>query len=302
MIALIRRVFKAGWTNYSRDKGLIAANVFILSLAVLTFTTLFTLKTAGDFLVSSIQDKVDVAVYFKFDATEEDIFKIKDQLVGIPQVKDVQYVSQEEALRVFTERHKHDPVLMQSLEEVGKNPFSASLNIKAFQASQYQAVADFLGNASFASVIDKVDYYQRKPVIEKIFSLINGANTLGVVFSVLIALIASLIVFNTIRMAIYNSREEIKVQRLVGASNWFIRGPFLVQGAVAGFFAFVICFVLFGLICFLVGSRTEFLFPSLNLFEFFNNNFWYLVLIQIVSGVGLGIVASLVAVRRYLKV
>jgi len=302
MIALIRRVFKAGWTNYSRDKGLIAANVFILSLAVLTFTTLFTLKTAGDFLVSSIQDKVDVAVYFKFDATEEDIFKIKDQLVGIPQVKDVQYVSQEEALRVFTERHKHDPVLMQSLGEVGKNPFSASLNIKAFQASKYQAVADFLGNASFASVIDKVEYYQRKPVIEKIFSLINGANTLGVVFSVLIALIASLIVFNTIRMAIYNSREEIKVQRLVGASNWFIRGPFLVQGAVAGFFAFVICFVLFGLICFLVGSRTEFLFPSLNLFEFFNNNFWYLVLIQIVSGVGLGIVASLVAVRRYLKV
>jgi cell division transport system permease protein len=302
MIALIRRVFKAGWTNYSRDKGLIAANVFILSLAVLTFTTLFTLKTAGDFLVSSIQDKVDVAVYFKFDATEEDIFKIKDQLVGIPQVKDVQYVSQEEALRVFTERHKHDPVLMQSLEEVGKNPFSASLNIKAFQASQYQAVADFLGNASFASVIDKVDYYQRKPVIEKIFSLINGANTLGVVFSVLIALIASLIVFNTIRMAIYNSREEIKVQRLVGASNWFIRGPFLVQGAVAGFFAFVICFVLFGLICFLVGSRTEFLFPGLNFFEFFNNNFWYLVLIQIISGVGLGIVASLVAVRRYLKV
>jgi len=302
MLTLFKRTFKSGWKNCSREKGLVAANIFILVLAISTLTSLYLLKDVSRFLVSSIQEKVDISVYFKLDTSEEDILKIKEEVAKIPEVKEVQYVSQEEALASFSVRHKDDPTLMQSLDEIGINPFSASLNIKASEASQYQAVADFINNSAFTGLVDKVDYYKRKPVIEKIFSFVSNMNTVGIVFSILLIVIAVSIAFNTIRLAIYSSREEIKIQRLVGASNWFIRGPFLVQGAICGFFASLICLVLFTLVTWIFGPKMEFLFPGLNLFTFFIANFWAIVLIQMASGIGLGVISSLIAVRRYLKI
>jgi len=253
-------------------------------------------------LISSIEEKVDISVYFKLEATEEEILKVKDNVVKIPEVKDVKYVSQQEALTSFINNHKNDPVLMQSLDEVGDNPFSASLNIRAFEASQYQAIADFFNNSNLADLVDKVDYYKRKPVIDKIFTFVSSMSILGIAFSLFLIIISVAIAFNTIRLAIYNSKEEIKIQRLVGASNWFIRGPFLVQGAICGFLAFLICLAIFSLISFLFGSKTEFLFPGFNLLTFFQANFWTIVLIQLVFGVGLGVLSSLFAVRKHLKI
>jgi cell division transport system permease protein len=191
---------------------------------------------------------------------------------------------------------------MESLEEVGMNPFLASLNIKAFEASQYQAVANFLENTDFENKIEKIDYYQRKPVIERIFSLTSNLNKFGIGFSVVLAIIAILVAFNTTRLAIYNSREEIKIQRLVGASNWFIRGPFLVQGAITGFFAALICLLVFVSITWGLSSKIEILFPGLNIFNLFITNFWPILFLQLITGIGLGIVSSLIATRKYLEV
>lgn len=302
MITLIRRTLKSGWKNFSREKSLIFANIFILVLAITTLTSLFILKDASQFLIASIEEKVDISVYFKLEAPEEEILKLKDDVAKIPEVKEVKYISQEEALASFVNKHKDDPVLIQSLEEVGANPFSASLNISAFEASQYQAIADFFNNSTVTNLVEKVDYYKRKPVIEKIFSFVSSMSMLGIGLSLLLIIIAVSITFNTIRLAIYSSREEIKIQRLVGASNWFIRGPFLVQGAISGFFAFLICLVLFSLLSWIFGPKTEFLFPGFNLLTFFLANFWVIVFIQLASGVGLGVISSSFAVRKHLKI
>lgn len=302
MITLIKRTLKSGWKNFSREKSLVVANIFILVLAISTLTSLFILRDASQFLISSIEEKVDISVYFKLEVPEDEILKVKDDVAKIPEVKEVKYISQEEALTSFTNKHKDDLVLMQSLEEVGVNPFSASLNIRAFEASQYQAIVNFFDSSTLTNLVEKVDYYKRKPVIDKIFTFVSSMNMLGIVFSLLLIIIAVSIAFNTIRLAIYSSREEIKIQRLVGASNWFIRGPFLVQGAICGFFAFLICLALFSLLAWIFGSKTEFLFPGFNLLTFFFVNFWTIVFIQLASGVGLGVVSSLFAVRKHLKI
>jgi cell division transport system permease protein len=238
----------------------------------------------------------------KFDTSEEDILKLKDEIASISEVKEVEYVSKDQALEAFKEKHKDDTVLMSSLDEVGVNPFLASLNVKAFEASQYQAVANFLGSGQFDSLIEKVDYYQRKPIIERLFSLTSNLKRILIVFSVLLGIIAILVAFNAIRLAIYSSRDEIRVQRLVGASSWFIRGPFLVQGAMSGLAATIISFLVFFLTCLIVNSKMEFLFSGFDLFKLFLSNFWIIFLIQFVSGIGLGIASSFIAVRRYLKV
>lgn len=302
MFTLIKRIFRSGWQDLTRDGGMIAVNIFIMVMAISVITSLFLFKDISQFLIQSLQEKVDVSVYFKDEAAEEDILKVKEELVQIPEVKEVNYVSKEEALKIFNERHGDNPVLMESLAEVGKNPFLASLGIKAFQAHQYTAVISFLEGFRFNHLIEKIDYYERKPVIERIYALTSDFNRAGIAISLTLALAALLVAFNTIRLSIYNSREEIKIQRLVGASNWFIRGPFLVQGAIGGFFAALICLLLFALLTRGLDSRAEILFPGFGLFAFFVSNLWLIFLIQIITGIGLGVLSSLIAVKKYLKV
>lgn len=302
MPIVLKRIFKASWKSFLREGGSAAANVFILVMAISAITSLLLFKNVSNFLIEAIQEKVDVSVYFKYETPEEDILKIKDEIAAIPEVKNVEYVSKSEALNTFTQNHKDEPLLMESVAEVGVNPFLASLNIKAFTASQYQAVADFLGNARYQSAIEKVDYYQRKPIIDRIYNLTSNLNKAGIMFSIILIIVAFLVAFNTIRLAIYNSREEIKIQRLVGASNWFIRGPFLVQGVISGFFATLICLVLFAILCWGLNSKAAYLFPDLSIFKFFVSSFWFIFFIQLVSGIFIGVLSSLIATRRYLKV
>ena len=305
MFTLIKRIFKSGWQSFSRDGDIAAANIFIMTMTILLATSLFLLKDISQILISAIREKADISVYFRTATQEEDILNIQEELSKIPGVKDVEYVSKEKALEDFVQRHKDNQVLMGSLEEVGGNPFLAALNVRAFEASQYQAVVNFLDatlTPTYQNLIEKVDYYQRKPVIERIFALTSGAGKVGISLSIVLAIVAILVAFNTIRLAILNQAEEIKIQRLVGASNWFIRGPFLVQGAISGIISTLISLLIFTLICWFLGPKIEFLFSGLNVWEFFTGNFFTIILIQLSTGILLGAISSSIAIRKYLKV
>lgn len=262
MITYFKRIFRAGWQNFSRDWGISIATIFILVMAIFLVSSLLIFRDANRFLISSLQEKADISVYFKESLSEEEIFNIKDELSRIPEVKAINYVSQEKAKEIFVEKHKDDPVLMGALEEVG-NPFLASLSIKAWQASQYQAVVNFLEKDNFKEMIEKVDYYQNRPIIERIFSLTSFFDKAGIILTLILVIVAILVTFNTIRLAIYNSAEEIKIQRLVGAGNWFIRGPFLVQGTICGIIATLICLLIFSLTCWFLARKLNFSLPGL---------------------------------------
>ncbi|PIR71440.1 MAG: hypothetical protein CO145_00450 [Candidatus Nealsonbacteria bacterium CG_4_9_14_3_um_filter_37_13] len=302
MFTSIKRIFKSGWQSFFRDGGLAAATVFILVLAISLATSLFLFRGLSQFLISSLEEKADISVYFKEEVPEIDILEVREELAKVPEVKEIKYVSREKALADFIQRHKDNPVLMASLEKVGRNPFLASLNIMASDVGQYQTIANFFEKLAFENLVEKVNYYQRKPVIERIFSLTSTINQAFLFLSVILAVVAILVTFNTIRLAIYNSGEEIKIQRLVGASNWFIRGPFLVQGAISGILAALICLLVFSLIIWGLSPKIEIFFPGLNIFQFFVSNFWQITLIQFATGILLGVISSTIATRRYLKV
>lgn len=305
MFTSLKRVFRFGWLNFRRQGDLSIATIFIMVMTISLVTSLFLFQNITQFLIYSLQEKVDISVYFKKEAPEADILKIKEEIIKIPEVKEVKYVSREQALEKFIERHKENPTIMESLREVGENPFLASLNIMAREASQYEMVANFLDESlspTLRNLIEKVDYFQRKPLIERIFSLTSGINQGGIFLSIILAITAILIVFNQVRLAIYSSREELMIQRLVGASNWFIRGPFLIQGAICGFFATIICFLIFFLISWGFSPKLEILFPGLNIFNYFTANFVTIFFIQLATGVGLGVISSLIATRRYLQI
>ena len=302
MFILIKRIFRSGWQGITREGGIILANVFVMALAISVITSLFFFQEISRFLIDSLQERVDVSVYFKYEAAEEDMAEVRQALSAIPQVKEVNYISKEEALENFTARHEQDAVLMESLTEVGANPFLASLGVIAFQASQYESVVSFLEDSEYNHLIEKIDYYERKPVIESVYNATANFNRIGLIFSIILVLIAVAITFNTVKLSIHSSREEMKIQKLVGASNLFVRGPFLAQGVICGFLAAVFCLVFFFLLLWGIDSRVEMFFPGLGLFAFFQANIWTIVIIQLGGGLLLGFFSSLIAVRRYLKV
>jgi len=272
--------------------------VIVMSVA----TTLFFLQGMASFMIVSLEESVDISTYLKNTATQEEVAQLKEELESLPEVKEVKYVSREQALESFVEIHKQDEVILESLEIVGQNPLLASLSIKAFSTSQYPVIAEFLQNAPLASIISNVDYFDRAPVIERLSTLTTGIQTAVLLVTLFAGFIAILVAFNTIRLTIYSSRDEIEIMRLVGASNWFIRGPFIIQGMIVGVFATLITTLLFFPLTLFVGIKLQTFAPGFDLFSYFSDNLFIILLLQLLAGIGLGVISSLIAIRKYLKI
>jgi cell division transport system permease protein len=302
MLISFKRVFKNGWISFKRNIGLNIATIFVMILVIFLINILFFLNIIFSILISEIRNKADISVYFKKDVSFEKISEIQSEISKLPETKSVEYVSKEAARESFIERYKNNPVLIDSLNEIGENPFLSSLKIKAKEAEDYGKIVDFVKKLDFGDLIEEVDYFQRKPVIDKIFSITSGVNKAGILFAVVFSFIAVLAGFNAIKIAIQNLREEIETMRLVGASNWFIRGPFLVQGVIVGFFSILITFFITSIICFIFDSKLKTLISGISFVDIFINNLWKLILIQFITGIGLSVFSSILAIRKYLKI
>jgi len=302
MLIFFKKILKFSWESFSRNKGLFLTTTFIITITTSLIVGLFLLRGLANSLVSSLEEKVDISVYFSLNTPEEDILKVKEELSGIPEVKDIRYISREEALSLFREKHKDNPVIIESLEEIGDNPLSAHLNIKAWQASQYEQISNFLEQGSHKETIEKIDYHQNKTIIERMFSISSTIEKASLLFILVSALLAILVAFNTVRLSIFNLRREISIMRLVGASNWLIRGPFIVQGVISAMLATVITLSIFGFASYFLSSKIEVLIAGFNLFEYFKSNLGTVISIQLISALGLGTIPSLIATRKYLKI
>ncbi|MES2213581.1 MAG: permease-like cell division protein FtsX [Patescibacteria group bacterium] len=304
----LKRIIRAGFFSFWRN-GFVSLSA-ILVMAVTLFaigTTIFSgaiLKSTLD----QIRDKVDINVYFVTTASEDDIMAVKTRLEQLPEVAPpVVYTSREDALATFKKRHENDQFTLQALEELGDNPLGATLNVKAKDPGQYENIAQFLQgknalSADGSNIIDKVNYYQNKDAIDHLTRIIDSVNRLGLAINIFLIIISILISFNTLRLVIYMSRDEISVMRLVGASTGYIRGPFFVAGALYGFISAIITLILFYPVTLWLGKTTENFFVGLNLFHYYTSNFGEVFLVIVASGVAIGSISSYLAVRKYLKV
>lgn len=297
-----KRTIKSGLKSFWRNSWLSAATISIMVLTLLVISAMLMMNIIASVVLLNLSQKIDISVYFKLDATEENILIVKSQLEKLAEVEHVDYVSQADALNQFKEKHKDNPYIIQSLQELGENPLEASLNIKAKNASQYEVISSFLEGISYSSIIDKVDYRQNKDIINKLDYIISNVKIIGLILSIVLALIVVLVTFNAIRLAIYSSRDEVKVMRLVGANNWFIRGPFIIEGVLYGIVSSLITLaILYATIWFVSPKISGFL-PISDVFSYFWANFWEFLVLLLGTGIILGVVSSFLAIRKYLKV
>ncbi len=306
MSPTFKRIFSAGATTFSRNGLVSFATVLIMTATLTIITTLILLSATLSNTLLAIQDKVDVNVYFTTAAQEGDILSVKSHLEKLPEVSRVEYTSRDQALSDFRARHADDQLTLQALDQLGENPLGASLAVKATDPSKYAGIVNYLSNDSnipgSSSIVERVNYYQNKTVIDRLTQAIGTTQKAGLAVVLLFAIASIIIAFATVRLAIYSARDEIAVMRLVGASNTFIRGPFIVAGIISGVVAAIITIILFYPVTWYAGTKLASWLGGFNLFAYYTSNFLFILIVLIGSGVLLGGLASFVAVRRYLRI
>jgi cell division transport system permease protein len=302
MIVTLSRIIKYGWQGFLRNGLLSVSTIIIVILAAFVFEGLILFNIAGTGAVQSIQDKIDISVYFKSDVSEDAVLNIKRSLEGLGEVKNVEYVSREQALADFKTKHSNEDTITQTLNELDTNPLLASLNVKAKDPHEYQTIANYLGNNDLKDQVEKVTYAQNQVVIDKLVSLVESMKRGGLILTIFFALLAVVVTLNTIRLAIFSASDQIAIMRLVGASNSFIRGPYMVEGLFYGVIAAAISY---GAMIPIINYISPYIFrfiPEINLTAYFQANFVILAFYQVVFCVFLGMISSVIAIRRYLHI
>ncbi len=300
-----KRIVRLGFINFARNISVSVAAVLITTVALLVVSSLTFTRAILSSTLNQIENAIDIRVYLSNSASDDEIAILQKRIQALPEVDKISLSSSDQELSDFTSRHQNDQLTLQSIQEVGTNPFGSALSIKAKDISQYSGIASFLDaeqNQAQSSIIDRVNYSRNKQAIDVINKMIASSKKLGITGVIFFSLISLLITFNTISLAIYMAREEISVMRLVGASTRYIRGPFVVSGLIYGLCAAILCLVIILPITYWVGPKIYDLGTGINLFNFYLSNIFEFIGIVTASGLAIGALSSYLAVRKYLKV
>jgi len=301
LVTNLYRIIKYGVQGFFRNGWASASALLVMMLALFVFLSLIIFNVLTVNALNILRDKIDISVYFQPSVSEDDIAKVRQSLESLKEIKSIQYISRNEALALFQERHKNDETISKAINVLESNPLSASLNIKANDPRDYPIIAAYLNNENLKNLIDQVNYSQNQLVINRLANILETGGRIGLGLTVILSLVAIFVTLNTIILAIYSTKDEISVMRLVGASNKFIRGPYVIQGALYGVSAAILSIILMAPLISLASPYVKILMPEMSLQGYFYGNLLKLLGYQILLGIALGAVSSVIAVRKYLK-
>lgn len=300
------RVLRAAWHNFWRNIWLTIATTVIMVITLLMMSFLYFATVLGGEVLQHIEKKVDLSVTFKPKVTEQYLRAMAAEIESRDDVASVRVVTSQQAIAEFKERHKDDPFIAESLQELEDNPLPASMFVVANDPQQYQAIARQLATEKYGTFVEKVNFEDSQPIIERLISVIDATKQVGLLITITFAALAMLIMFNTVRLAIYSFREEIDIMRLVGAGRWFIQGPFIIESILVAVVAVAIAStLLYFSLRGLAAPVERFFFDQgatpFNLYRYAVANWFTVIGLQTLLAVILAVVSSMIGIRRYLR-
>lgn len=301
------RMCRYGVNNFTRNAWLTIAATAIMTITLLVVFSSFVSHSVLTDTVDQLRDKVNMSIYLKTETAQEDVDKAVSELNNLSSVTAVTVKSPEDARNDFVQQNKEDSGALDAVKEA-TNRFPWTLNVKVADINDTSQLAEIVkSNEALSTHIDPNRdpsfAGSRRSAIESIGRAADFAQKTGIIASTIFVGISMLIIFNTIRMAIFNRREEIQMMKLIGAERSFIRGPFLVEAIVYGFFAALIATGIgFGMLVLAAPSLKTYdinVGPTLELMTYYAG---FVLLAMIGIGAFIGIVSSLLATRRYLKI
>lgn len=303
MLVGFYRTSKLAVKNFWRNLWLSLITVFILILTLFFISLIFSLNLAADQAIKAVKEKVDVDIFFNSDISENEILRAQVYLKELPQVKEVTYVSQDAALENFKATHLNDETIQQSLEDLKDNPLPASLIIKANNLEDYDTILSQFQNSEFSKYAQKMNFTDHKLIIDKLSFITQRVYTGGIIVSIIFIFFSVIMVFNTIRITIYSHREELIIMKLVGATNWFIRAPFLLEGIFYALIASICSMLLLYPLIVIVAPYINHLFTGYDFdaVYYFQQYLWQIFIAQLLFSLILSAGSSMVAIGRHLK-
>jgi len=303
MLTSVFRVIKFSLQDFFRNFWLSFVTLTILILALFSINLLIIFNVVAKSAITAIENKIDISVYFKPSISGDQVKNVQRYLQGISQVKEVQYISQDQALENFKTKHQDNPKILESLKEIEQNPLGASLVIKAKSTDQYTLILEQLEDPQYSNLIESKNFDDHKTVINRITSITEKVNYGVFVIALIFTIISILIIFNAIRMAIYTHREEIMAMKLVGATNWFVRAPYLLQGVIFSFLAVIITIIIiYPLLGFVQPYLSLLLESDFNIVKYFNQNFGLIFGLEFLGAIVINLLSSYWAINRYVRV
>jgi len=303
MLVSFFRIIKFSFQNFYRNIWLSLATISIIVLTLLSISFLAFLNVLTLEASESIKDKIDISVYFKPEVLPQEVKNVQNKLLKLDKIQNVRYLSRSDSLELLKQRHNDDLLIQESLNELGTNPLGDTLVIKAYKVKDYPLILEALEKSQYKGLIEDKNYQDNQSFLNKIQTITDKIKKIGWIISGFFSLIAVLIVFNTIRIAIYTHSEEISIMKLVGASNWFIRAPFLAETVLYAFFGTIITLILLYPVLKVINPYIlNFFDNSFNLIAYYLSNLALFAWWQFAGILVLTIIASFLALGRYLDV
>jgi cell division transport system permease protein len=302
----IERIIKNGFINFGRNIWLAIAAIAMMGITLTILLFAIIANATFSHTIKDLTNHIDVSVYLKDTVTDNQRQELINNIKSLDNVDSVTYVNKAAALAKYEKDNAGNPLLLSAISQTD-NPLSTELHIKPKDPNRLDTIKAYLDKPSILALQSDATSYSgdRKAAVDKITKATHFMQQAGVVGIIVFIIISMLIIFNTIRMTIFNRRDELVIMRLLGASPGYIRGPFIVEtmlyGAVAAAISLIICGTLFA-----ISSQTLEA-SSLGLLDigysshYYSDHLWLILTVQIVVGIMIGAVSSAVATRRYLK-
>jgi len=298
------RILKFAAQDFIRNFWLSIITVIILILSLFSINFLIVVGVISETAIDSVEEKIDLSLYLIPDAAEEDVGILKSELERLDFVQEVNYISKNQAMEAFQQKHSNDPEILETLRELGKNPLSPSLVVRAATLNEYEKIIDSLATLSKHTIIESRNFDDHKSLLESMQSITSRVRDTGILVSIIFIAITILVVFNSIRIAIYTHHKEIRIMKLVGASPWFIRSPFLAESVIYALTGIMGVIAIFYPFLHLLQPYIAAFFnnaDSLDLIAYFNSNFFIIFGFQFLLAAIINMAASLIAVSKYAK-
>ena len=301
------RMCRYGINNFSRNAWLSIAATAVMTITLLVIFLSFSARNVLLDTVDQIRDKVDMSIYLKTDTSDADAAKIGNEIKQLSSVRSVRYISPQDARKNFAAQNKADVATLDALNEA-TNQFPGTLRVSIVDINNPSELDHYVKTSQLLKAHIDPDREpsfsgERRSAIQNIARWVGFAEKIGIGASILFVAISSLIVFNTIRMAIFNRKEEIKMMKLIGADRSFIRGPFVVEAVFYGFISAVVATGL-GLMILLAtkDKLLEYQVAVQSTIDLMTIYIPFVLIAMIIIGAIIGVVSSLLATRRYLKI
>ena len=304
MLTFFRAIKFAG-QSFFRNIWLSIVTIVMIVLSLLSISSIFTLSLITDNVLRSIEQSTVVYVDLTSQATTDQVNTIVQTLKGLPVVKSAEIVSKDDALASFKKRHEKDDLIMRALESLATNPFTGSIRLAVNNIDDFPAILKELSQPAYATVIaiDDQEFSDSKLLIDKLSSFSNKMQSAGLILSAIFIFIAILVVYNTIQVAIYTHREEIGIMKLVGASNLFIRSPFLIEAALYSLISILVEIILLSTIFSIAQPYFDAFLQqySISLISLLRQHWEWYVVYHLSACLVITMSSAFIATRKYLK-